>query len=461
MSDSSIKVTPGTGTDPDVATDTLADGRRAQQIKLLDGTDGSENKAIVTSAGALKVDASGATVPVSFAGGVSVNNAGGAAAVNVQDGGNSLTVDGAVTANIGTAGSLALDATLTGGAQKTKLVDSGGSNVAAVSAAGALKVDNSAVTQPVSGAVTANIGTSGSLALDATLTGGAQKTKIVDSGGSNVAAVSASGAVKVDGSAVTQPVSISGNQAVNVAQINGAAPLMGAGATGTGSHRVTIATDGQGQLADNAGFTDGTTRVDMAGFIFDETAGTALSENDAAAARIDSKRAQVLVLEDATTRGQRAAITASGAVKVDLSATAANATGVKVDGSAVTQPVSGAVGLAPATSGGCSISRTLSAASTNATSVKASAGQVFGVRAFNANAATRYLKLYNKSSAPTVGTDTPVDTIPLPSGTTTGFMLDSGVAFGTGIAFALTTGIADSDTGAVAANDIEVTIFYK
>ena len=185
----------------------------------------------------------------------------------------------------------------------------------------------------------------------------------------------------------------------------------------------------------------------MVGFIFDETAGTALSENDAAAARINANRAQVFVLEDDATRGRRAAVTASNALKVD--------------GSAVAQPVSGSVGLAPSTSGGCSISRTLSAAGTNATSVKAGAGQVFGVRAFNANAATRYLKLYNKASAPTVGTDTPVDTIPLPSGTTTGFMLDSGVAFGTGIAFALTTGIADSDTGAVAANDIEVTIFYK
>lgn len=32
----------------------------------------------------------------------------------------------------------------------------------------------------------------------------------------------------------------------------------------------------------------------------------------------------------------------------------------------------------------------------------------------NINAAARYLKLYNKASAPTVGTDTPVLTIPLP-----------------------------------------------
>lgn len=65
-------------------------------------------------------------------------------------------------------------------------------------------------------------------------------------------------------------------------------------------------------ILDNAGFTDGTTPLSMAGFIFDETAGTSLTENDGAAARVDSKRAQVHVLEDATTRGQRATITTRG-----------------------------------------------------------------------------------------------------------------------------------------------------
>lgn len=41
----------------------------------------------------------------------------------------------------------------------------------------ALKVDGSAVTQPVSGTITANIGTAGSLALDSTLTGGSQQVQ--------------------------------------------------------------------------------------------------------------------------------------------------------------------------------------------------------------------------------------------------------------------------------------------
>jgi len=130
---------------------------------------------------------------------------------------------------------------------------------------------------------------------------------------------------------------------------------------------------------------------------------------------------------------------------------------LKVDGSAVTQPVS----QAPATSGGWSVSRTLSANTTNATSVKASAGQVGGWFLYNANAAVRYLKLYNKASAPTVGSDTPVMTIPIPPGAAANVEFLAGIAFSTGIAFALTTGVADADTGAVAANECIVNLLTK
>lgn len=69
-------------------------------------------------------------------------------------------------------------------------------------------------------------------------------------------------------------------------------------------------------LADNAAFTDGTTKLGMSGYIFDEVAGTALTENDAAAARVDSKRAQVMVVEDATTRGQRQSVASNGGASV-------------------------------------------------------------------------------------------------------------------------------------------------
>jgi len=55
-----------------------------------------------------------------------------------------------------------------------------------------------------------------------------------------------------------------------------------------------------------------------------------------------------------------------------------------------------------------------SAATTNATSAKASAGEVHVILATNTTATVKYLKLYNKASAPTVGTDTPILTIALP-----------------------------------------------
>lgn len=96
-----------------------------------------------------------------------------------------------------------------------------------------------------------------------------------------------------------------------------------------------------------------------------------------------------------------------------------------------------------------------SAATTNATSVKASAGSVHVVMVTNTTASLKYLKLYNKASAPTVGTDTPVLTIPLqPSNVPTRVEFPNSMNFATGIALALTGAAADSDTTALAAGDV-------
>lgn len=98
-----------------------------------------------------------------------------------------------------------------------------------------------------------------------------------------------------------------------------------------------------------------------------------------------------------------------------------------------------------------------SAATTNLTSVKATAGTLYNISASNTNAAARYLKLYNKASAPVLGTDVPVLTMVLPPGGTVDHDFGLiGHRFATGIALALTTGAADNDTGAVAAGEIKV-----
>lgn len=95
------------------------------------------------------------------------------------------------------------------------------------------------------------------------------------------------------------------------------------------------------------------------------------------------------------------------------------------------------------------------AASVNASVAKASAGRLYKIYGYNAATSVRFLKLYNKSTAPTVGTDTPVVTIPLTPSRE--FDIDLGVIgqyFSSGISYGLTTGAVDTDTGALTAADV-------
>lgn len=109
---------------------------------------------------------------------------------------------------------------------------------------------------------------------------------------------------------------------------------------------------------------------------------------------------------------------------------------------------------------GCTVSRVISAATTNATSVKASAGQVYGWVLCNNAASAKFVKLYNKASAPTVGTDIPVMTIAVPANQTVLIELKNGIKFATGIALAITGAYADADTTATAAGDVVAHLLY-
>lgn len=109
---------------------------------------------------------------------------------------------------------------------------------------------------------------------------------------------------------------------------------------------------------------------------------------------------------------------------------------------------------------------TISAASTNATLTKNAAGSVYNIQAFNNGATIGYLKFYNKASSPTVGTDTPVTTILIPANSSSlgaGAVISLPVPknFSTGIAWALTANVADSDTTAVAANQFVINFDYN
>lgn len=100
------------------------------------------------------------------------------------------------------------------------------------------------------------------------------------------------------------------------------------------------------------------------------------------------------------------------------------------------------------------VARLLSAAnSNNATLVSNQRTKLWRVTGYNAAAAVRYLKLFNKATTPAPGTDTPFMTISL--GPTAAFNIPlDGLTFQTGLGYGLVTGSADNNNTAVTAADI-------
>jgi hypothetical protein len=103
-----------------------------------------------------------------------------------------------------------------------------------------------------------------------------------------------------------------------------------------------------------------------------------------------------------------------------------------------------------------------SAASTNAALVLTGTSGLCALWASNTGAAAAFVKLYNKATAPTVGTDVPEMIIPVPAAVagvpgvaqiSPGF---NAYRFPLGLGIAITGGAADSDTTAVAAGQVKV-----
>ena len=126
----------------------------------------------------------------------------------------------------------------------------------------------------------------------------------------------------------------------------------------------------------------------------------------------------------------------------------------------------GDVGLQPRTSGGLSFYKTIDLDESEE-EVKATAGQLYALHVMNLTASLLYFKIYNATAATVVvGTTVPDITIPVPANNDTdgaGFVwsVPQGIAFGTAITIAATTGIADADAGAPAANACAATVLYK
>lgn len=94
-----------------------------------------------------------------------------------------------------------------------------------------------------------------------------------------------------------------------------------------------------------------------------------------------------------------------------------------------------------------------SAATTNATLVLNNSVDIHRIFGRNTAATSLWLKIYNKATAPVVGTDTPILTLELPTASSFDFDLSS-FYLQLGFGYALTGAAADNDTTAVAAGDI-------
>jgi len=125
----------------------------------------------------------------------------------------------------------------------------------------------------------------------------------------------------------------------------------------------------------------------------------------------------------------------------------------------------GDVGLQGRTSGGLTPYKTIDLDETEE-EIKATAGQVYGMHVMNLTAAPLYFKMYNATAATVVvGTTVPTITIPIPGNNDSdgaGFVwsIPQGIAFGTAITIACTTGVADADAGAPATNACVATVLY-
>jgi len=112
-------------------------------------------------------------------------------------------------------------------------------------------------------------------------------------------------------------------------------------------------------------------------------------------------------------------------------------------------------------SGGLTKFTLQAAASTNATSIKASAGTVYHIEGFGTSATPAWVTFYNTAGAPTCGTGIVWQTIIPGVSTGAGGIMDiaKGLDFSTGIGICITTGIGG--TGAVAAGTFVLNIGYK
>lgn len=383
----------------------------------------------------------------------------GGGALPIQDGGNSITVDGSVTA--------------TGPLTDTELratpvpVDASGAAVPVTDNGGSLTVDGTVAVTDGGGSITVDgtvAVTNGALGVTG---GGVEATALrvtVATDSTGVLSVDDNGgSITVDGPltdtelrATAVPVDASG-AAVPVTDNGGSLTVDGSVTANAGTNLNTsaLALEAGGNLAAAAAslsVVDDWDESDRAKV--NPIAGQAGVQGNTGTVTALTQRV-VLATDVALPAGTNAIGKLSANSGVDIG-------DVDVTSIAAGTNLIGDVALAPRTSGGCSIFKSLDLDETEE-EVKGSAGQLYGFFFFNAHAsANRYLKFYNNTAAgTTVGTTTPVMTVPIVAGSSGHITFPTPIELGAGITVAATTGLADSDTGAPGANEVIVWVEYE
>lgn len=264
---------------------------------------------------------------------------------------------------------------------------------------------------------------------------------------------------------------------------------------------------------DDAAFTPATSKICMIGAEVDETGTDSVDEGDGGAVRMSTNRNMYVRIRDNAGNerglnidangefqisGSRNAIavtdnssslsvdwagtapvtgsgTSTGALRVELPTNGTGTVGLNagtnnigdVDVLSIAAGTNniGNVGLIPRTSGGLTIYRNLDVDETE-DEIKGSAGQLYWIHAMNMSNAPLYLKFWNATAANvTVGTTTPVLTLPLPTqgntnGAGTQINIPQGLVFDTAMTVGATTGVLDNSTGAPGTNEVIINLGY-
>ena len=111
--------------------------------------------------------------------------------------------------------------------------------------------------------------------------------------------------------------------------------------------------------------------------------------------------------------------------------------------------------------GAASSASILSPATPAGASIKGSAGRLLGLQLQNSSSGVRSVKLFNATSV-TMGTTSALFEVDIPAGGRVDFNLPGGVAFSTGIMWAVTAakGLTDNTATGLAANDVSGSAFY-